>query len=253
MRNYFTVQSGKNKLYGVFCSPEGREKTPCLILGHGFTGDKNERLLVRISERLLEAGFSSVRFDYAGHGESEGIPEEVTVAQEVNDLKAVLEYVKNDEHIDPEKILLGGHSLGGLVALIAASQIPDAIYGLVLISPALTMFHELAKDLTGENLRQVLNAGLLDCGGFQVGRKMIDECSTIDAFSLAGKIHPKALLIHGEEDRDTPPYISVALKGIWGENAQLHLVPEADHCFHTAKAVKEVPDEIASYMSKLFD
>lgn len=211
MRNYFTTQSGKNKLYGISYLAESREKTPCLILGHGFTGNKNERLLVMISEKLLEAGISSVRFDYAGHGESEGIPEEVTVAQEISDLKAIMKYVKDDEHIDSGKIFLGGHSLGGLIALITASQLPDEVYGLVLISPALTMFHELIKDLTGEKLKKVMNGGTLDCGGFLVGKKMIDECSTIDAFSLARKMNPRSLLVHGEGDSDTPAYILLSL------------------------------------------
>lgn len=246
------AQSEKNRLYGVISFSEKGSKAPCLILGHGFTGNKDERLLVTISERLLEAGISSVRFDYSGHGESDGAPEDVTVAQEVSDLQAVLEYVKQEEVIDPDQIFLGGHSLGGLVALLTAFQLPDEIYGLVLISPALTMFHELIEGLTDDRLKQVMSGEPLDLGGFSVGKKMIDECSTIDAFSLARKMRPRALLVHGESDNNTPVYISVVLKQIWGDSAQLCLIPQADHCFRTVKANQRVADEVTAYITRLF-
>lgn len=252
MKKFLMTQSGKNRIYGVISFPENRKDSPCLILGHGFTGNKDERMLVTISERLLEAGISSVRFDYAGHGESGGASEEVTISQEINDLKSVIQYVKQDKEVRTDKIILGGHSLGGLIALLTAYELPQEIGGIVLISPALTMFHELIKDLTDDSLCQVMNGKPFDLGGFLIGKKMIDECSTIDAFSLARSMHPKALLIHGESDRDTPPYISAVLKQIWKDNAKLCMIPHADHCFRTAEAIQRVADEITAYMLELF-
>lgn len=252
MKKYFMTKSGTNRLYGVISYEEKRHNAPCLILGHGFTGNKDERMLVTIARSLQEAGISCVRFDYAGHGESEGNPEDVTVRQEINDLKSVLQYVKQDEDIATDKIFLGGHSLGGLVALETAYELSEEIYGLVLISPALTMFHELIKDLRDERLRQVMDGKPLDLGGFLVGRKIIDECSTIDAFSLARSMKPRALLIHGESDHDTPSYISVVLKQIWGDQARLCLIPRADHCYRTAEANQRVADEITAYITELF-
>ena len=249
MYTSFSVTSGKNVIRGEYTCPATAEKHACLILGHGFTGNRNERLLVTISKKLLEKDICCVRFDYDGHGESDGATEDVTIEKEVQDLSAVLDYVKSLDFIDQKKIYIGGHSVGGLTPLLLCEKRAKEIAGLVLISPALSLYHEFVMTLTGERLLAMANGEPIDFGSFRLGRAIIDECCMINAFETASKIHPRALLLHGKEDLDTPAFNSVELKRLWGDDAVLCLIPDADHCYMSSMATNMVAEKTAQWLS----
>lgn len=244
----FQVISNSNRICGELTTPDGTRKLPCLILGHGFTGNRNERMLVEISRRLAKSGITSIRFDYNGHGESEGATEDVTVAGELLDLRAVLDYARQSGYVDSSHIFIGGHSVGGLIPIYLYEQVPEQIEGLVLISPALSLYHEFVEDLTEERLDSMMNGEAVDFGNFRVGRRIIDECSMLNPFVTAASMRPDALLIHGKSDRNTPAFHSVLLKKLWGEQAELRLIEGADHCYMSSKATGEVAEEVTRWV-----
>ncbi len=251
MQKYLEIDNCGEKLAAEICLAGNVKNSPCLILGHGLTGNRNERLLIEISKKLYDTGISSIRFDYDGHGESSGRQENVTIRKEVSDLLSVLHYAKSLPEIDASEIFIGGHSLGGLTAVLACAAEPEAFAGLVLLSPAFTLYHELIAGLTGDRLYRFIESGNLDLGGFLIGRALIDESAGTDGFAAAGKISPDALLIHGDNDRDTPPYNSVLLKQIWGEKAVLKLIPGADHCYRDRRSMDQVAAEISTYLQNI--
>ena len=81
------------------------------ILMHGFTANRNTNLLREIADNLRDENVASVRFDFNGHGESDGKFEDMTVVNEIADAKAILDYVRTDPHV--RNIFLIGHSQGG--------------------------------------------------------------------------------------------------------------------------------------------
>ncbi|MDD2213555.1 MAG: alpha/beta fold hydrolase [Oscillospiraceae bacterium] len=250
VREHLELLSGDHQLIGELYRPQTQGPCPCLILGHGLTGNRNERLLVTISQTLYDIGISSLRFDFNGHGESSGAAQNVTLRSETADLAAVLAFAKAHPGLDSAQLFVSGHSMGSLVALMTYAQQPQAIAGLVLISSAFTIFHELTAPLTGSNLTSFLSKGVMDLGGFQIGRELIEDCAALDGFALARQVTPHALLIHGQNDQDSPPYNSVQLKYIWKEHAQLKLIPGADHCYTNTDANLQVCQEISHYMER---
>lgn len=241
-------EEDNNALCGGGLIPENCAKYPCLILMHGLTGNRNERMLVNISRKLEENRVASLRFDFNGHGESEGRPEDVTVASEVDNLWDIYQFAKGLPFVDPDQIYVGGHSVGGLDAVLLAAEHPDEVKKLVLISPALTTYHELAELLYGDMLTEVLENHRVPLGSFNVGQAMLEETAKINGFETASHIQPEALLIHGRMDRDTPAYNSVMLKKIWGERAALRLIEGADHCYQSDEANRLLSDSIAEYI-----
>ncbi len=252
MYTSFSVTSGDNVIRGEYSCPASEGKHKCLILGHGFTGNRNERLLIAISRKLLEKDICCVRFDYNGHGESDGATEDVTVGKEVQDLSAVLDYVQSLDFVDRDAIYVGGHSVGGLTPVLLYEKRAADIAGLVLISPALSLYHEFVMSLTGDRLLTMARGNSIDFGSFALGRAIIDECCTMNAFEIAANIHPKALLLHGKEDRDTPAFNSVELKRFWEDDADLCLIPGADHCYLTSSATNMVAEKTAQWLSGAF-
>ena len=82
-------------------------------------------MLKEIANSLRDENIASVRFDFNGHGDSDGKFENMTVLNEIEDANAILNYVKTDPHV--RNIYLVGHSQGGVVASMLAGLYPDLI------------------------------------------------------------------------------------------------------------------------------
>lgn len=112
------------KLVGILHVP-GREKGEGVILVHGYTGNKDEHgFFVNLARRLCERGFLVLRFDFSGHGESEGNFE--GVEKEVKELRRAMKFVGK------KRLILIGLSLGAVVSVLAWD---NRVKKLILINP----------------------------------------------------------------------------------------------------------------------
>lgn len=95
-----------------------------VILSHGYTGNKQEsgRLFVTMARALAKEGFSALRFDFMGSGDSSGEFYEMSPNTEIRDLLAVIAWAKKKKYQD---IGLLGLSFGGAVSICSSAQSPD--------------------------------------------------------------------------------------------------------------------------------
>lgn len=92
-----------------------------LLFCHGNAGNISHRLeALQIFHRL---GMSTLIFDYRGYGQSEGKPFEQGTYR---DAEAAWRYLVEQRGMQPNQIVIFGHSLGGSVAAWLASQHPSA-------------------------------------------------------------------------------------------------------------------------------
>ena len=89
-----------------------------VILGHGVTGNKDRPVIVDTAKALNAAGFDTLRFSFAGNGDSQGDFRDATISKEVSDLASILDAVTSSY----SKIAYIGHSMGGAVGVIQASR-----------------------------------------------------------------------------------------------------------------------------------
>ncbi|MBS3129007.1 alpha/beta fold hydrolase [Candidatus Woesearchaeota archaeon] len=103
-----------------------------VLLCHGFRADKENAFLPFLAKELSEHGFTVLRFDFSGSGKSQGKFEELTVTQEIKDLTAAKNFL--EKKVGTQDIILIGHSLGGMVALLYTHKHPE-IKAVVGIAP----------------------------------------------------------------------------------------------------------------------
>ena len=130
-------------LAGTLTKPNGGGPFPALLLITG-SGPQNrdEELLGQkpflvISDYLTRRGIAVLRVDDRGVGKSTGVFGTATTLDFAGDVKAGLNYLKSRSDIDPRKIGLLGHSEGGIIAPMVASQSKDVAFIVLMAGPSL--------------------------------------------------------------------------------------------------------------------
>jgi pimeloyl-ACP methyl ester carboxylesterase len=115
------IPSGGALLQGLMYKANGTEKHPTLFLLHGYPG--NERNL-DIAQVVRSKGWNVVYFNYRGSWGSSG---QYSIENCVADVVNVVNWTSKQARlqIDPDEIVLFGHSLGAFVSLKAAQQLPQ--------------------------------------------------------------------------------------------------------------------------------
>jgi hypothetical protein len=100
-----------------------------VVFLHGYTGTRDEiqvrggeGMFLRAARAFAQHGIASVRFDFIGSGDSDGVWQDTTFRGQTADTRAVLEALVGEPGVNTVPVHLLGFSQGGLVALRAAAQ-----------------------------------------------------------------------------------------------------------------------------------
>lgn len=226
---------------------------PWVVFCHGFTGHRlgPGYLFVRLSRELAAEGVSSLRFDFAGSGESDGRFADMTVDTMQSDLLAAVRLVRR--RYAPSSLVLLGHSLGGMIAALACPAIRPE--GLVLLSP-------VADPLGLAARRKALidagpNAdGLYENGPHEMSIAFLEGLKSIDPVAaVADNFKGKMLLVQGDADvsiavGESAMYVNEALKA--GIETGYHILKNADHNFSTVSHFSTLCSIVTSWVKEHF-
>jgi putative phosphoribosyl transferase len=134
-------------LAGVLLVPPAAGPHPVVVFAHGWGSGKDSPRNRAAAEALRGAGIAAFLFDFTGHGESEGTPEQSTAAQQVDDLRAACEIVRTLDEVDANHIGVVGASSGAMAALSLATESPR-VAALVLRSAAVEGAEDAAARVT---------------------------------------------------------------------------------------------------------
>lgn len=273
MEQHIKFLSGDAELAGTIHIPEGltgKRRLPAVILAHGFGGTKDGYHYLVTCPWLNERGFVALRFDFRGCGESGGEKGRVIWTEEVEDLRNAVNLLQAQRYVDPDRIGVIGFSLGGCVALYAASSDPR-IHTLVAVGAVSDFGRLLRRVKTDEREWEGFMRRVAEGKERRVGtgnpqylhrdeilplpsvmitpedriRKKVASTSeftveTVESLlsckpvHVIGRIAPRAiLLIHGENDVLVPPSDSEELFAAAKEPKMLKIVPGVHHFYLT--------------------
>ena len=138
-------------LAGTLSIPQGAGPFPVvqLITGSGAQ-DRDETIFDHkpfwvIADHLTRNGIAVLRVDDRGIGGSTGASPENTTYTFASDVVAGLDFLRTQKMIDPQKMGLIGHSEGGMIAPIVASQRSDVAFLVLLAGPGVNGFEVLVQ------------------------------------------------------------------------------------------------------------
>ncbi len=131
-----SISSPSGKIPAILETPALSEEQTCpiVILMHGFASSKNDAICAKVASSLREKGIASIRFDFNGHGNGYGRFQDMTIAKEIKDAKAVYDYAAKLDFVN--KIGGLGHSQGALVCALIAPDKKYKFNAMVLMSAA---------------------------------------------------------------------------------------------------------------------
>jgi alpha-beta hydrolase superfamily lysophospholipase len=215
---------------------------------HGIFSSKDYNPMPAIARGLAKAGIASIRFDFNGHGKSEGKLQEMTVEKEIADAMAVYQYVKALPYVS--KIGFLGHSQGGVIASMTAGRL--AAQGLeeparmVLLAPG-AVIKEACQAGTFFNARfdPANPPEYIKCWGFKkLGYEYLTTTQLLDIYGTASAYKGPVLILHGTKDTIVPMWCSERYKDIYGEKANLSVVDGENHTINRRRGevVRQVVD-----------
>ncbi len=257
MQKAVEIKSGDLVLRGALHIPEDvNKKAPIVIIYHGFCGNKMgpHFMFVKLCRKLEELGIASIRFDFSGSGESDGEFVDMTLGTEIVDANNILDYVKNLDFIDKEKIGIMGFSMGGAIASIIAGDRKDEINTLCLWSPAGTMDKIiLSNTYVGDKLDDFLQSGNFDVEGLLLGKKFIEDIKKIKIYDRAACYEKKSIIIHGNRDEVVPLVASKRYLEIYGDNTKLEIIDGANHIYEKNSWEREIIGITKEYFHNVFN
>ena len=132
---------------------------PGVVWLGGFKSDMLSTKAGRLDDWARASGRAFLRFDYSGHGESDGRFEDGTIGQWLAESLALIRGQTEGPQI------LVGSSMGGWIALLVARELArigeaDRLAGLVLIAPAVDFTEALMWARMSEDIkREIMETG----------------------------------------------------------------------------------------------
>lgn len=125
------IEIGEYKLEGILTIPNNVEEAPVAILIQGSgQSDMNEtiganRPFEDLAHELAKQGIATIRYNKRFYQHPEYADESITIADEIlEDANAAVEFAQKYENVDSTRIIIIGHSLGGMVAPVICEENP---------------------------------------------------------------------------------------------------------------------------------
>lgn len=235
------IDNGEYNVPAILVKPKkAGKKFPVLVLLHGTASQKNEvgGLYQRLAINLAEAGYASIRIDFAGTGDSPVDYRFYNLSSATRDTKSALDYLAAQTDIDSERMGLVGFSQGGLIAQLVAVQ--DArIKSLVAWSSVSGngigifqfFFDEYYKEAKANGFAVVKFPWRAEPLNF--GLQWFDEIKKNTSLDGMKNYTGNLLAIAGSTDPLVPYISSINLVNAAGaKDAQFTLLKGADHMFN---------------------
>lgn len=211
------IPNGSEFLAGLLNVPSSIESPlPVVLVLHGLGGYKESVRITSLAESLAENGFIALRFDATGIGESDGEnTDRFRVDTYRQNIDTALTWLVDNLNVDSTRVGICGHSLGGLLSIIAASE-DKRIKAVCAISPPDAVANSSVKAVLPEwNERGWISKEHPRLGEIRLSVQFLEGVEVWNPVEAASKVSVPMFVVAGNEDIIVPVSES---KRIWSEN-----------------------------------
>jgi len=229
------IPSGGVLINGLAYVAAGAGPHPVVVLCHGLPG--NEKNL-DLAQAMRRAGWTVIAFNYRG---SWGSPGSYRFAGDLQDADAVLAYIRDPANaaalgLDPTRVVMVGHSLGGWVTALTAAH-DKGLIGAALISPGnIGLLGKLPRAVAIKAFADNGMEALADTSPAIMADEAIAHADAFDFVKAAPRLSGVPLLILTSDDGLAAPADALAAGAKAAGNARVSALHVAtDHGWSDAR------------------
>jgi len=226
-----------------------------VVIAHGFKGFKDWGFFPWIAERLGSTRLATCRFNMSRCGVGDDLEsfdrldlfEHDTYSTQVADLVDVARYAHLQAAGLP--LFLLGHSRGGGVALLAASELDGAVEGVVTwssISHADRWDDATMAKWRADGCLEAINSRTKQA--MRMSTAILDDYEAhreqLDILRATGGLTAPLLVVHGERDESVPVDEAHQLYGA-APDASIAVIARASHTYNAIHPLVHVPHELS--------
>jgi pimeloyl-ACP methyl ester carboxylesterase len=207
---------------------------PAVIWLGGFKSDMLSTKATALADWAAQAGRAMIRFDYSGHGESEGRFEDGTISDWLEDALGVIRAKGGHAPI------LVGSSMGGWMALLAARTLAEegkTLSGLVLIAPAADFTEDLMWNMFPANIKATIerdgvfhHPSQYSSEPTPITRALIEDGRKHCILGTPFKVGAPVKILQGMQDPDVPWQHAMKLvEHLAEDDVVVTLIKDGDH------------------------
>ncbi|NOX95173.1 MAG: alpha/beta hydrolase [Alphaproteobacteria bacterium] len=208
---------------------------PGVIWLGGFRSDMTGTKAEFLHQWAERQGRSFLRFDYSGHGHSDGTFENGSIGKWAADALAVFDALTNGPQI------LVGSSMGAWIATLLAKERADRLAGVVFIAPAPDFTEKLMwPEFTDEQRAMIMDKGRLEqpseySGEPEVITKILIEDGRNNLVMNGPiEINCPVRILQGMKDASVPYAHAIAFAELLtSSDVELTLIKNGDHSLST--------------------
>lgn len=238
----FQIDVQGSKVNAILYTASGPGPHPTLLFLHGFPGNETN---IDLLQAVRRAGWNAMRINYRGSWGSQG---QFSFANARADGEAAVAWLTDPanvakHHIDPKRIVVAGHSMGGFMAASASAARPD-VAGTVLID-SWDIGKEKARVTSDQVRKAAIEAMRPDTAPLATTPETLvaeieRDAAKLDLETLSARIADRPMLMIGAEYAGAPTTRKLAAAArAAGAKALTETYMATDHSFSDARIALE--------------
>lgn len=228
---------------------EGRDKTlPAVLFLGGFKSDMQGTKALFLQAFCALRGQEFVRFDYAGHGQSEGSFVDGTVGLWADDAMVILDKVIQGE------VILVGSSMGGWIALLLLLRYRERVKALVGIAAAPDFTRDIESKMSPDEHQEMLETGRLEVPNeysdepYIFTQALLDDGEKNSLLDREYDLDVPIVLLQGKLDQSVEWGKALAIQACFGEGVvKVKLIDDGDHSLSRSEDLEMLREAIKQF------
>jgi dipeptidyl aminopeptidase/acylaminoacyl peptidase len=220
------------------------ERRPTIVYVHGRSANRME--LAPLAQAMFNEGYNAVLWDSKSRQISYG-------PKEIEQVRMIVGFIRNDPHVVMNEIYVVGFSLGGAIAIGAASADTDHyISGIVADSPYADLKNAASRYVTAFGAIPKAVAWPAETVAFATAKSMHEiEFESRNPANWAQGVTCPVFLIHGKSDKRIPYTHSELILDQLNTDKELWLVEGTGHTKAFSSSPAEYVQRVLGFLNRI--
>ena len=246
MTEYLTTPQGRRIAYHLTAG-----KGPAIVFCGGLKSDMEGTKALHLEDWATSNGRAFLRFDYSGHGISDGTFEDGCIGDWFEDASAAIDLIDGP-------VILVGSSMGGWVSLLLTRERPDKVAGLVTIAGAPDFTEDgYWAGFSDAEKATVMNEGRIEIPNeyvepYVITRRLIEDGRTRLILRSPLQFDMPVRILQGAADDVVLQSVAERLFAhATGDDIQLTVVKGEDHRFSSPRCLAVIEKSVVEILGSV--